>query len=98
MGGVKAGGGKKSMGKAAIFNTATEYAEGSSIHGISYIFDHSQGIVSRFAWLLIVMSAITVGVYWSLKVKFACCKFTAQNFTFDHYNHRLTLIGKKIQF
>ena len=68
MGGLKVEGGKKSRGKGAIINTATKYAEVSSIHGISYIFDRSQGIVSRFAWLLIVMSAVTVGAYWSFKV------------------------------
>ena len=73
MGGLKAEHGKKSKGclnrKGTIINKATEYAGVSSIHGISYIFDQSQRIVSRFAWLLIAMSAITVGVYWSLQVR-----------------------------
>ena len=73
MGGLKAERGKKSKGclngKGTIITTATEYAGVSSIHGISYMFERSQGIVSRFAWLLIAMSAITVGVYWSLQVR-----------------------------
>ena len=66
-------GGKKPRGcllkgKGTVINTATEYAEVSSIHGISYIFERNHGIVSRFAWLLIVLSAVTLGVYWSFKV------------------------------
>ena len=90
MGGLKAEGGKKSKGclngKGTVINTATEYAGVSSIHGISYIFERSQGIVSRFAWLLIVMSAVTVGVYWSFKVR-RLCTLTDLSYTFKHYNH-----------
>ena len=78
MGGLKAEGGKKSKGclngKGTVINTATEYAGVSSIHGISYIFERSQGIVSRFAWLVIVMSAVSLGVYWSLKVRLCILK------------------------
>ena len=63
---------KKSKGclnrRGTIVNTATEYSKASSIHGIVYIFDHSQGFVSRIAWLLIVMSAVILGGYWSFKV------------------------------
>ena len=100
MGGLKAEGGKKSgclNGKDTLINTATEYAGVSSIHGISYIFERSQGIVSRFAWLLIVMSAVTVGVYWSFKVRL--CTLTVLSFTFKHYNHTgLSWLARKSGF
>ena len=62
-------GGCRLKGKGTVINTATEYAEVSSIHGISYIFERNHGIVSRFAWLVMVLSAVTLGVYWSFKVK-----------------------------
>ena len=97
MGGLKVGGGKKPRGcllkgKGTVINTATEYAEVSSIHGISYIFERNHGIVSRFAWLLIVLSAVTLGVYWSFKVRLymPCSK------SFKYHNFRPISIGKKI--
>ena len=72
-------GGKKPRGcslkgKGTVINTATEYAEVSSIHGISYIFERNHGIVSRFAWLVMVLSAVTLGVYWSFKVRYTCLR------------------------
>ena len=69
---VSAERGKKSRGclggKGAILLTASEYSASSSIHGISYISERAHGVVSRLAWLLIVLSAVSLGAYWSLQV------------------------------
>ena len=104
MGGLKAEHGEKSKGclnrRGAVINTAKEYSAESSIHGISYIFDQSQGMVSRFAWLLIVMSAVTLGVYWSLKVRLCMVLYTYVfiNLIFNCCKKRLILTGKTIKY
>jgi hypothetical protein len=48
--------------------TVTDYSEASTIHGISYIFDRSQGGAARFAWLVIVTGFASLGIYWSVEV------------------------------
>ena len=101
MGGLKEEGGKQPRGcllkgKGTVLNTATEYAEVSSIHGISYIFERNHGIVSRFAWLLIVLSAVTLGVYWSFKVRLYMYMCTNCSKSFKYPYYRLISIGKKI--
>ena len=55
--------------KDAASQTAAEYGEASSLHGIQYIFERGQSLfVSRLFWLLVVLSAIVVGVFWSVEV------------------------------
>ena len=48
--------------------TASEYSEASSVHGVAYVFDKGHGSLPRFAWLLIVVSGLTLGIFWSVEV------------------------------
>ena len=48
--------------------TAEEYSGASSVHGVAYVFDKEHGALPRFAWLLIVLSGMTLGIYWSVEV------------------------------
>ena len=59
---------KKTMNKAALSQTAEEYASRSSIHGIGYIFDKELHLVDRLLWLLVVIafSGIAATMTWNL--------------------------------
>ena len=46
---------KKTLNKAALYQTIGEYASRSSIHGISYIFDKELHLLDRLLWLLVVV-------------------------------------------
>jgi hypothetical protein len=59
---------KKKSKSRAVMETVTGYSEASTIHGISYIFDRSQGGAARFAWLVIVIGFALLGIYWSVEV------------------------------
>ena len=61
---------KKTMNKAALSQTAEEYASRSSIHGIGYIFDKELSIVDRVLWLSMVLAFLGVAAtltwnFWS---------------------------------
>ena len=56
--------------KKAFFQTTKEYASGSTIHGISYIFDKELSFVDRLLWLLLVLAFLGVAAaltwnFWS---------------------------------
>jgi hypothetical protein len=59
---------KKKSKSCAVMETVTEYSDASTIHGISYIFNRSQGGAARFAWLVIVIGFASLGIYMSVKV------------------------------
>ena len=64
---------KKSLGKAAS-QTATDYGEASTIHGFRYILERGNGlVVSRIIWLVVVIAATVVGIFWSVEVRLAAC-------------------------
>ena len=52
----------KSM-KTAFIKIVKEYATRSSIHGISYIFDHTLAIVDRVVWLFATLCGIGLALW-----------------------------------
>ena len=59
----------KKSARDAASQTAKEYGEASSLHGIQYIFERGQSLLlSRLFWLLVVIAGVCVGVFWSVEV------------------------------
>ena len=52
--------------KAALTQTAEEYASRSSIHGIGYVFDRDLNIVDRLLWLLVVLALLFTAAIFTL--------------------------------
>ena len=52
--------------KAALTQTAEEYASRSSIHGIGYVFDRDLNIVDRLLWLLVVLALLFTATIFTL--------------------------------
>ena len=59
---------KNTPKKAALTQTAEEYASRSSIHGIGYIFDRELNIVDRLLWLFLVFAfaGVAAALTWNL--------------------------------
>ena len=56
--------------KSNLSQTTKEYANQSSIHGISYIFDKDLSLVDRLLWLFMVLAFFGVAIamtwnFWS---------------------------------
>ena len=52
---VKAGMREKKKGKVALLQTTEDFAERTSIHGISYVFDRGLWIADRLLWAVLVI-------------------------------------------
>ena len=59
----KAGGGGLKPCKAAA-STVTDFANATSIHGISYIFDNTLLVLERILWFLFVAFFTGLCTYW----------------------------------
>ena len=53
--------------KIAFLQTTEDFAERTSIHGISYVFDRGLRIADRLLWGLLVLSFLSLAFYltWS---------------------------------
>ena len=53
--------------KIALLQTMEDFAERTSIHGISYVFDRSLKTADRLLWGLVVLSFLSLAFYltWS---------------------------------
>ena len=58
---------KNTPKKAALTQTAEEYASKSSIHGIGYIFDRELSIVDRLLWVFLVFAfaGVAAALTWN---------------------------------
>ena len=54
---------EKDKGKIALLQTTEDFAERTSIHGISYVFDRGLKIVDRLLWFLLVLSFLSLAFY-----------------------------------
>ena len=59
--------GEKKKRKIALLRNTEEFAERTSIHGISYVFDRGLKIADRVLWGLLVLSFLSLAFYltWS---------------------------------
>ena len=51
---------ENSNGQRPVTKTVHEYASGSTVHGISYIFQNRQFVVERLLWILVELVAFTL--------------------------------------
>ena len=58
---------KKKKGKLALLQTTEDFAERTSIHGISYVFDRGLKILDRLLWAVLVIGFLGLTFYltWS---------------------------------
>lgn len=49
-----------------MFNIVRDYSEYSTIQGVIYLFQSSQTQVGRLFWLLVIISMLALGTYWSV--------------------------------
>ena len=54
---------KKKKGKIALLQTTEDFAERTSIHGISYVFDRGLRIVDRLLWAVLVICFLGLAFY-----------------------------------
>ena len=54
---------EKDRGDIALLQTTEDFAERTSIHGISYVFDRGLKIADRLLWGLVVLSFISLAFY-----------------------------------
>ena len=54
---------KKKKGKIALLQTTEDFAERTSIHGISYVFDRGLKIVDRLLWAVLVICFLGLAFY-----------------------------------
>ena len=54
---------EKKKGKLALVQTTEDFAERTSIHGISYVFDRSLKIVDRLLWAVLVIGFLGLAFY-----------------------------------
>ena len=45
--------------------TAIQYSEQSTVHGIYYIFERNESNFSHFLWILVTIGFAVLGFYWS---------------------------------
>ena len=56
---------EKDKGKIAFLQTTEDFAERTSIHGISYVFDRGLWVADRLLWGLLVLSFLSLAFYLS---------------------------------
>ena len=54
---------EKKKGQLAFLKTTEDFAERTSIHGISYVFDRGLWIVDRLLWAMVVICFLTLAFY-----------------------------------
>ena len=54
---------EKDKGNIALLQTTEDFAERTSIHGISYVFDRGLKIADRLFWGLLVLSFLSLAFY-----------------------------------
>ena len=54
---------EKDKGGIAFLQTTEDFAERTSIHGVSYVFDKGLKIADRLLWFLVVLSFLTLAFY-----------------------------------
>ena len=54
---------KKKNGELALLQTMKDFAERTSIHGISYVFDRGLRIVDRLLWAVVVIGFLGLAFY-----------------------------------
>ena len=54
---------EKKKGKIALLQTTEDFAERTSIHGISYVFDRGLKIVDRLLWAVVVICFLGLAFY-----------------------------------
>ena len=54
---------KKKKGKIALLQTTEDFAERTSIHGISYVFDRGLRVVDRLLWAVLVIGFLGLAFY-----------------------------------
>ena len=50
----------------AMFDIICEYSEYSTIQGVIYIFQSNQTQIGKLFWILVIVSMMVLGVYWSV--------------------------------
>ena len=56
---------KPSKGRA-MFDLVSQYSEYSTIQGVIYIFQSHQSQIGKLFWLLVIISMLILGTYWSI--------------------------------
>ena len=51
--------------KAAFAQTTEDFASRTSIHGVAYAFDKSNGLVDRVLWALVVLGFLVLATYFT---------------------------------
>ena len=54
---------EKKKGKLALLQTTEDFAERTSIHGISYVFDKGLNVVDRLLWAVLVIGFLGLAFY-----------------------------------
>ena len=54
---------QKKKGKIALLKTTEDFAERTSIHGISYVFERGLWIVDRLLWTVVVICFLALAFY-----------------------------------
>ena len=55
--------GEKKKRKIALLQNTEDFAERTTIHGISYVFDRGLRIADRVLWGLVVLSFLSLAFY-----------------------------------
>ena len=50
----------------SLFDVISEYSEYSTIQGVIYIFQSDQSQTGKLFWLLVIISMLILGTYWSI--------------------------------
>ena len=54
---------QKKKGKMTLLKTTEDFADRTSIHGVSYVFDRGLWIVDRLLWTVVVICFLALAFY-----------------------------------
>ena len=69
--------------KSSITATVREYAEASTVHGVSYVFSRSLSLSDRLLWTLVTLVCLGLSIYWSVS-------------NFNDWQDRITITTLKV--
>ena len=71
--------------KSSITATVREYAEASTVHGVSYVFSRSLSLSDRLLWTLVTLVCLGLSIYWSVS-------------NFNDWQDRITITTLKVKY
>ena len=82
----------------AVQQTAIEYTQSGSLHGMQYFFESGKDLVtSRVIWIVIVFIAAIIGIVWSAQVTTNFLPMVLELTCRNMFILRLMMTGKIIQ-